>query len=170
MDGVISDLGDKVDNLEQESLEHRAGLRPQLMDLRRKTILLRRYISPQREALSALSAIGESIVDADAKDILRETVDRVTRLVEELDAVRDRCAILGDQLIDQRAEEMNRHMMALSVVAAIFLPLGFLTGLLGVNVAGIPGADAPFAFPAFCVLLAVLGAGLYLWFRHRRWI
>ncbi len=45
-------------------------------------------------------------------------------------------------------------MYVLSVIAAIFLPLGFLTGLLGINVGGIPGADNPEAFWLF-------GAGLF---------
>ncbi|MFC7290105.1 zinc transporter ZntB [Hirschia litorea] len=170
MDPVIGGLSDKVDEMEEMSLVEPEGLRTSLAKLRRTTIMLRRHIGPQREALSKLTSDGLSILDEAQQITLRETLDRITRMVEELDAVRERSAILYDQLSDQRGEEMNRNMLVLSVVAAIFLPLGFLTGLLGVNIGGIPGADNPFAFAAFCVLLAVISLGLMLWFRKKNWI
>ena len=68
--------------------------------------------------------------------------------------------------MDRRAETMNRQMLILSVVAAIFLPLGLITGLLGINVGGIPGADNPWAFAIVCVLLVVLGALQFWWFKR----
>jgi zinc transporter len=68
------------------------------------------------------------------------------------------------------AEQMNSRMYLVSIVAALFLPLGFVTGLLGVNVAGIPGTDYPFAFLAVCAALIGLGF-VQLWlFRRRGWV
>jgi len=170
IDPVIMGMTDRVDDLETESLEKSSGLRGELARIRRRTIILRRYIAPQREALTALAAVRDGIVDDEAATTMRETVDRVTRMVEELDAVRERCAILNDQLTDQRAEEMNNRLMVLSVAAAIFLPLGFLTGLLGVNIAGLPGVETPWAFTAFCVMLTAIGVGLVVWFRAQDWL
>lgn len=65
---------------------------------------------------------------------------------------------------------MNNRMFVLSIVAAVFLPLGFLTGLLGINVGGIPGADYEAAFYIFTVILVGIVA-IQLWFfRKRHWI
>ena len=41
---------------------------------------------------------------------------------------------------------MNRQALIISVVARVSLPLTFLTGLLGMNVDGIPYAHEPWAF------------------------
>ena len=101
---------------------------------------------------------------------LREVADRVTRMTEEIDAARERAMVLQDQLADQRAEEMNRNMMILSVVAAIFLPLGFLTGLLGINVGGMPGADSAAAFWVVVVICMVVAAALLFLFRRKGWL
>ena len=170
MDRVITDLSDEVDELEDRSIETADGLRADLADKRRTTIMLRRYIAPQREAIARLSTDSASLFSKNVGISLREIADRITRMVEELDAVRERCGILNDQLTDKRAEEMNRNMLLLSVVAAVFLPLGFLTGLLGVNIAGIPGADFPYSFAIFCGLLIILSFALLWYFRKLKWI
>ncbi len=167
---VIDGIADDVDALEELSLDSASGLRAKIVDIRRTTIALRRYIGPQREALSRLAGESGDFFENEDRTGLRETVDRITRLVEEMDAVRERCGVLNDQLADARAEEMNRNMMVLSVVAAIFLPLGFLTGLLGVNVGGIPGAENPHAFAFLCLLMVALGAGITFFFRKLKWI
>lgn len=83
----------------------------------------------------------------------------MTRIGEELDAIRDRAQLVQEQIMDARAERMNRQMMVLSVAAALFLPLGLITGLLGINVAGIPGTETPWAFWAVCALLVVVSVG-----------
>lgn len=170
MTPVIDDLADELDALEETSLDEPQGLRSRLAELRRTIIKLRRYVGPQREALGRLGAEGKQHLNEEAQISLRETVDRITRLVEDMDSIRERCGILNDQLADQRAEEMNRNMMVLSVVAAIFLPLGFLTGLLGVNVGGIPGTDSPIAFSVLCAAMMAIGVTITLFFKKLKWI
>jgi zinc transporter len=167
---VMAALADQAADLEERSVDRSTGLRGELAELRRMTIALRRYVAPQREALARLYQEPHPLFDADARSSFRETADQITRLVEELDAVRDRSAILNDQLADARAEEMNRAMLLLSVVAAIFLPLGFLTGLLGINVGGLPGASWPLAFAVVCLVCAGLAGGLILVFRRKGWL
>ena len=56
------------------------------------------------------------------------------------------------------------------MAAAIFLPLSFLTGLLGVNLGGIPGAESSWGFAAVVGIVVVVLA-VQLWFlRRRRWL
>jgi zinc transporter len=57
-------------------------------------------------------------------------------------------------------------MYWLSIVATVFLPIGFVTGLLGVNVGGIPGAETPWAFAGLVAALAILIA-VEVWIMRR---
>ena len=101
---------------------------------------------------------------------LREAADRFARMAEELEAVRERSALLHEQLTDLRAEQIEGRTLVLSIVALIFLPLTFLTGLLGMNVDGIPFAHEPWAFGgvvAFCAVIALAVGGYFVkahWF------
>jgi len=67
------------------------------------------------------------------------------------------------------AERTNRTVYILTVLSALVLPAALLTGLFGINVAGIPGADYPWAFAVFVALLAALVAGQVWLFRRRGW-
>lgn len=173
MEPVIAEIDDRIDALEDEVIErHDPALRERLAAVRRQAIVLRRYFAPQREALLRLATDSEVAPWLAARDrhLLREVADRITRYVEDLDAGRERAGVVHDQLVHHLSDELNRGMYILSVIAALFLPLSFLTGLLGINVGGLPGADTPWAFTAVCAILAVL-AGLEIWLlRHLKWI
>ncbi|MHC4711288.1 MAG: CorA family divalent cation transporter, partial [Planctomycetota bacterium] len=83
---------------------------------------------------------------------------------------RDRAAVAHEELNSRLSEQMNRRMYALSVIAGIFLPLSFLTGLLGINVGGIPGTESSTAFASVCIALLALAGAEGLLFRRLRWL
>ncbi len=168
---VVADLNERIDDLE-DAVEAGTGAPPrrELAEIRRVSIQLRRYMFPQRDALSTLEIEPLPWVGAAQRSALREATERVTRLAEELDAIRDRAQVVHDHIMDARAEAMNRQMLLLSVVTAVFLPLGLITGLLGINVGGMPGAASPYAFWIVCALLLGLGAALLAVFGRLGWL
>ena len=101
---------------------------------------------------------------------LRESAERTARYVEDLDAARDRATITQEELNNRLAERMSKTMYILSLVAAIFLPLGLLTGLLGINVGGIPGAEWKSAFIVVCIVLVGIAFFEYWIFKWKQWL
>ena len=170
MADVISDIDDRLSDLENDLAgANDRAVRTATAHLRRQIIELRRYLAPQREALSRLVAERAPWLSQSSRLHLRETADRMTRYVEELDLARERAVLIQEQLTNALAEQMNRRMYVLSLAAAIFLPLGFITGLLGINVGGIPGTEDPWAFLIVVVIIGAIGVGEFLWLRRRRW-
>lgn len=170
MSDVIDGMEERVADLEQSVLhEPEQSMRFNLTDLRREAITLRRYLAPQREALGRLQGEQLSWFTELDRLRLREVYDRLIRHVEDLDAVRERAAVVQEELISHLSNQINQRMYVLSVVAAVFLPLGFLTGLLGVNVGGIPGAESPYGFVAFILILVLLVVLQAWYFIKKRW-
>lgn len=172
MGPVIGDLDDQSDDLEDRVVSgEQAEIRAELAGIRQQAIRLRRYLAPQREAMARLSSEAISWIEDKHKARLRETYDRVTRYVEELDSVRERAAVIQDQVANLVSEQINRNMYLLSIVATILLPLGVVTGLLGINVDGLPGSkDAPWAFTTVSIILVVMVAVEVVILRWRRWV
>jgi len=170
MEPVLSELDELTDNIEEQVLENAdTSLRDGIVNVRKKAILYRRYMAPQRDAIGQLRMSDIVWVEDAHKRHLQESYNHVTRYVEDLDAIRERAQIVKDELANILSDRLNKNTYVLSVVAAIFLPLGFLTGLLGINVGGIPGADNGSAFWLFCgILVAVVAVQVFI-FKKLKW-
>lgn len=170
LDPHVGNLGDVIDDCEVALDPDKAfSMRRTIGRVRSEAIGYRRFIVPQRQALERLSALECQWLDEDDRLHLRDAADRFARMAEELEAIRERSALLHEQLTDLRAELIETRTLVLSIVALVFLPLTFLTGLLGMNVNGIPFAHASWAFwgvVGLCVALAVL---ITAYFAHARW-
>ena len=171
MSPVLQDFDEEIDELEglHDNGDLR-GLRPRLTAARQKMIPLRRYLSPQRDAMAQLVLTKTTWLSEWHVGRLRETADRITRFVEDLDSARERTAVIQDFVANSLAERMNQIMLLLSIVAAIFLPLSLLTGLLGINVGGMPGAKDDNAFWIVTFGLVVLGLAEIALFKKLKWI
>ena len=171
MEPIISELDDRTDVIEERILDNPdVSLRLEIVDIRKMAIMMRRYLAPQKDAISNIRSSDVSWIDVNQGRRLQENQDRMTRYVEDLDAIRERAQIVKDELANILADRMNKNMYVLSVVAAIFLPLGFLTGLLGINVGGMPGAEYDLAFWIVCLICVVFGVGLMALFRFMKWL
>lgn len=171
LDPEIANLGDGLDEIES-SLDgsSAAEVRRRVSEIRATAIGYRRFIAPQRQALERLSLADAGWLQPDDRLHLQEASDRCARMAEELEAVRERSALAHEELTDLRAEHMNAQALLISIVALVFLPLTFVTGLLGMNVEGIPFAREPWAFwgvVGVCVVMAVAIGG---WFAATRWL
>lgn len=167
MQEVISNLEEMVDQIEDVVPDRPSSeLRHLLATPRRQVATIRRYLSPQRDMTARLTTEETPLLDPQDRLHLREVADELMRQVEELDLLRERAMLVQDQILAVAGERMNRTMYLLSLVAAIFLPLGLVTGLLGINVGGVPGANDPLAFWGVCVLLLVLA--LFQWWLFKR--
>ncbi|UCX05806.1 zinc transporter ZntB [Shewanella glacialimarina] len=169
--GYINKLEELMDELEERVVtDTNKSLRMDIAELRRQTVVLRRYLAPQREALGKILHESSLLLDQQDKIRLRETQDNLIRVIEDLDAIRDRASVTQEELQSRQAEQLNQRLYFLSLISAIFLPLGFLTGLLGVNIGGIPGAETNWAFAAFCGgLITLIAMQMYLFYRLK-WI
>jgi len=172
LDPQVSALGDRLDDCESELSEPRAlyRLRTAIATVRSEAIAFRRFVAPNRDALQTLAGLPFDWLAEEDRLHIREAADRFARMTEELEAVRERAALLHEQLTDLRAEQVDARSLVIAVFAFIFLPLTFITGLLGMNVEGIPYADEPWAFwgvVAFCLLV---GAFVLAWFVRQHWL
>lgn len=167
---VSLDLEARTDMLEDAVFEGRFPPSSELASLRQAVIKMRRFITPQRDAIAALGQLDDWVIEPSESIDLREAANRTKRIAEELDATRERLQALQDQLDANRAQALSRHSQVLSVVAATFLPLSFLTGLFGVNVAGMPGVENQMAFWWLAGVSVILGLVLFVIFKIADWL
>ena len=167
---VSLELVEGTDELEENTLNPVRTLTAELASLRQSVIKLRRFVRPQNEAITDLASGQAWAMDARFANQLCETANRTTRAMEELDATSDRLKAIQDHFDILHTSALGRNSYVLSVVAAIFLPLGFLTGLFGINVGGMPWLDASYGFWLVTGGSTLFGIVLFLVFRSLKWL
>ncbi|MCQ4346542.1 zinc transporter ZntB [Pseudomonas stutzeri] len=172
VDALVDGMAEQLDELE-EALElsaRRVPDRQLLLALRRRAAGLRRYLAPQREIYAQLARNPLPWFAAADAGYWNELHNRLTRHLEELELVRERVSLLQEAEHRRVTERMNRTMYLLAIITGFFMPITFVTGLLGINVGGIPGAEHPSGFLLVCLLIAFL-ATIQVWLlRHLRWL
>ena len=171
IEAAVENIEDLVDNIgEQLTSGDVTGIRSELSSVRRQAAAIRRHLAPQREALDRLARNPGGLLSNEEVFDLREEGDHLTRHIEDLELARENALVTQEELMNRIAQEQNSRMYLLSVIAAIFLPLTFVTGLLGMNVAGLPGTENPQGFFISAVVMVGLGVALGIYFKWRRWI
>ncbi len=138
--------------------------------IRRSGLALQRHMAPQHEALEAIAREAPPWFGDDDRREVHESIDRLRRYLEDINISKESALVLQDDIRARALARSERTSYLLTIVAAIFLPLGFLTGLLGINVGGMPGASNEHAFWVVVGLCLVVLALQLLLFRNWRWL
>jgi len=174
MNSAIVGMNDEIDRL--ESLEPAEsdpdGMLVQISTIRRNCLALQRHMAPQHVALEEISRDAPDWFENHDRREIGETIALLRRFLDDIDISKESAVVLMDELRGRAIAKAERTNYKLTIVAAIFLPLSFLTGLLGINVGGIPGGGEihRFAFWEVCGLcVAILLLQLWL-FRRWKWV
>ncbi|WP_010161289.1 zinc transporter ZntB [Sphingomonas sp. PAMC 26617] len=170
LDPEVGELGDELDDCEADlDADKVFELRRKVTKVRSTAIGYRRFVQPQRAALEKLAALPCDWLHDDDRLHLNSAADRAARMAEELEAIRERSALMHEALTDLRAEQIDSRSLLISIVALIFLPLTFLTGLYGMNVEGLPFAKEPWAFDLIGGVCITITVGIIGYFSAKRW-
>ena len=145
------------------------NIRSDVSAIRRQLATVRRFLAPQRDALDALYRQGKSFLDEDKLYLVREQSDRITRYVEDLDLVRERALVVQEELFNRLSQEQNARTYVLSIVAAIFLPVTFISGVFGMNVAGLPGVEDIDSFWIVSGVMLAISVAILIGLRWKKW-
>ena len=159
LEQVLHDPTATIDQLEDEVLTAEGDPPIQrVAELQKRLVYGRRLRMPLTHMLGFISSQPGPTMDRSLREELEGIANVVAQHNELLGLSIDRASALQGLIRDQLADSMNAATFRFTWVATVFLPLTFLTGLLGINVAGIPGDHDPGAFWLVCGVLSVLAA------------
>lgn len=168
---TVERIESKTSDLEEQvASSHGGTLRTEISAIRREAIILRRYLAPQRDAITRMQVDSVSWFTDKEKQRVHELANSLIRIVEDLDSLRDRASVAREELTNALSAQLNSRMYVLSIITAVFLPLSFFTGLLGINVGGIPGSTYKWAFLIVVLLLVCVCICQFFYFRKKGWI
>ena len=162
---IVDDEEDKIDADERYTPDHNS-----ILQVRRRAAALRRFLAPQRDIFGQLTRIKLPWFSADDADYWNELNNSLTRYLEELELTRERVGLVLEAVDRRLNVRMSSIMYRFGVLTGIFLPITFMTGLLGINVGGVPFSDNPYGFAVMCAVMLVIGLGQWWFYRRLQWL
>jgi magnesium transporter len=168
----IDELTERLDAIEKEVFERtNPRLAREILDFKRDVSSLRRVVQPQRDVVGRLARREFPFIDEQIAYRFRDVHDHLVRLADESMFFQDRITSLLDAHLSMVSNQLNSVMKVLTVIATVFMPLTFITGLYGMNV------DLPhFGFGGTRMFWALMGvmmsvcAGMLMFFHRRGWL
>lgn len=174
---ALEQYGDHLDQMDDEvTARATPAAFSQIHDVKADLLLLRRAVWPHREAINKLVRDKHPLISDETRIYLRDVYDHVTHLVELVEAYREICADLRDHYMSNVSSRMNEVMKVLTVIATIFIPLGFIAGLYGMNFNpekskwNMPELGWTYGYPFALVLMASVAIGMLAFFWRRGWL
>ncbi|MCB1055249.1 MAG: magnesium/cobalt transporter CorA [Acidobacteria bacterium] len=172
---VVEMLGDRLEALEEHVFSDAdIEILGDLHAVRRELLALRRTIWPQRDTIHTLERSSPPF-SHETQVYLRDCYDHVLRLVELSENLREMGANLMDLHLSMTSNRMNEVMKVLTIISTIFIPLGFLAGLYGMNFDthspwNMPELGWRWGYPVVVGVMVTVVVGLLLYFRSKGWI
>ena len=171
MNHSIVDMNEAIDKLELAPVDaDPGGMLAEITVIRHNCLGLQRHMAPQHDALEAIRREAPKWFEDHDRREIAEAIDRLRRYLDDIDISKESAVVLLDELRGRSLAASERTNYMLTIVAAIFLPLSFITGLLGINVGGMQGVDDDRAFWIVCLLCGAVLAVQFMLFRKWKWL
>jgi magnesium transporter len=168
----IEELSERLDELEERVFDSSsANLAKDILNFKKDVSSLRRVVQPQRDVVGRLARREFPLIDEQIAYRFRDVHDHLVRIADESMFFQDRITSLLDANLAIVSNQLNSIMKILTVIATVFMPLTFITGLYGMNVDlphfGLGGVTMFWVLMG--IMVGVVGVMLYF-FRRRGWI
>lgn len=168
---ILENGGERIEDLEEELMENpEPKTLQQLHILKRDMIFLRKGIWPLREVIGTLTRSDSKLIKKGTVRYLRDVYDHTIQVIDSIETDRDLLSGMVDLYLSSISNRMNEIMKVLTIIATIFIPLTFITGLYGMNFQYMPELGWEFGYPMAIGSMLLVAIVMFLYFRRKKWI
>lgn len=168
---VLENLGEQIEHIEDKLI-----VKPEqkqlvaLHQLKRELLFLRRASWPMREAIGQMHRGGSKLITHTTEIYLRDIYDHTILIIDTIETYRDIISDLFDIYLSSISNKLNEIMKVLTIIATIFIPLTFITGIYGMNFEHMPELKWEYGYFLVLSIMAALGISMAVVFKKRGWI
>jgi len=167
---VLEHYGDRLQELEDAVLDRPdRALIAEVHQVKRELLLLRRAVWPMREVVNAMQREPHECMSDQARTYLRDVYDHLIQVMDIIETYREVGSSLTETYMTSMSNRLSEVMKVLTIIGTIFIPLTFLAGVYGMNMA-IPENHWTGSYPLFWIVCITLAGGMLYWFRKRGWL
>lgn len=168
---VLEEFGDQIENTSTEiTINPKSETLQTISDMKQEMILLRKSVWPMRETVGKMQRSESPLIQDTTKIYLRDVYDHTIQIIDTIESFRDMVSGMLDVYLSSLSNRMNAVMKVLTVFAAIFIPLTFVTGIYGMNFSYMPELDWHYGYLGSLIAMGVIAAVMLVYFKKKRWL
>ncbi len=174
---ALEEIGAKVEAMEDVLIDNpKPRDLENIHDLKRQLISMRKSTWPLREVIGGLERMESSFVKDTTRPYIRDLYEHTVQVIDTVETFRDMVSGLLDIYLSSVSNKMNEVMKVLTIIATIFIPLGFLAGVYGMNFDtsispfNLPELRFPYGYIMFWGMAILIGGGLFIFFKKKKWL
>ena len=141
-----------------------------ILTAKSSALRLCRILRPQRDLMHKLAWNDYAVIPSEAKIYFQDIHDHLVRLADLAESMRDLASSTIETHLALANNHMNEVMKVLTIVSTIFIPLGFLTGVYGMNFTFMPELQTAWGYPIIWSVFIAIVVGMIMLFRRLRWL
>lgn len=168
---ILEDFGQHIEDIEEELMDNpNIETLKYIHLLRRELVILRKSIWPLRELVNTIERSESSLITKDTKLFLRDLYDHVIQIIDTIENYREMASGMLDIYLSSASNRMNEIMKILTIMASIFIPLTFITGIYGMNFENMPELHSKWGYPAALTLMFAIAVFMIIYFKRKKWL
>jgi len=168
---ILEHFGDKIEYLEEGLVLYpRPETLKTIQKYKRDMITLRKSIWPLRELINGLQRVESDLIKGTTRVYLRDVYDHTIQVIDTVEDFRDILSSMVDIYLSSISFRMNEVMEVLTVIATIFIPLTFISGVYGMNFKYMPELNWRWGYPAVMFAMILLAVSMFIYFKKRKWV
>lgn len=168
---VIEKISDRMEEVEATIIDNPSHLSlERIHSLKKELLLLHKAIWPQREVISTILRERNIFSKGEMLDSFRDIQEHLFQAVDMIEVFRDMLSNMLDIYLSSTSRRMNEIMKVLTIISTVFIPLTFLAGVYGMNFSYMPELKMKFGYFAALILMALVAAGMLLFFKRKKWL
>jgi magnesium transporter len=168
---VLESIGEQIESMEADLVsDPKPETLQNIHELKSEVIYLRKSIWPLREVISCLERGESDLIKESTIIYLRDVYDHTIQVIDTIETFKDMLSGMLDIYLSSASNRMNEVMKVLTIIATIFIPLGFLAGLYGMNFENMPELHWRWGYFGLLSIMILAAGAMLFYFKRKNWI
>lgn len=174
---VLDLINDTLEDIEDRIISNPQKIHlQQIHSLRSDLLIFKKSVWSLRDGLNTIIRDDSKLISKEVKIFMRDVFDHVVQVIEGIENSREMVYGLYDMYMSGLSNRMNEVMKVLTIIATIFIPLTFISGIYGMNFNtsaspyNMPELNWYWGYPFVVVTMVIVVILMLFYFRRKRWI
>ena len=138
--------------------------------LKKSLIVFRQAISPTKDIFQNLSGSDSPFISRNTQQYFTTLTNSTQHIIDSIDTIKEAISDMLNIYLSALSIKMNNVMQVLTVISTIFIPLGFISGIYGMNFVFMPELNWKWAYPSLLAAMSIMVIWMLIYFRKKDWI